>query len=124
MSTVQWKARPTVYRGIPMRSRLEASYAAKLDKTEFEWVYEPRAYGAPGRQQYLPDFELRLPGMTLSAYVEVKPTLELAYLAMERMTVIWDSEPRALLFVVVPPLGLDFCADPRDGMFRKVVRPD
>lgn len=61
------QARPTVYRGILMRSRLEAAWAEQFDAFAWAWRYEPVAFG--GRcGQYLPDFEL--PGVCL---VEVKP---------------------------------------------------
>ena len=66
-------ARPTVYNGIQMRSRLEATYAARLDRAGLTWSYEPRAYGAKGRRQYLPDFEVTFRGTTM--FVEVRPTI-------------------------------------------------
>lgn len=34
-----FQARPTVYDGIPMRSRTEARFAAFLDRAGFEWAY-------------------------------------------------------------------------------------
>lgn len=34
-------ARPTVYKGIKMRSRLEASYAEQLDRDGAHWAYLP-----------------------------------------------------------------------------------
>ena len=51
------KPRPTVYKGIQMRSRLEAGFAAWLDGRFIKWHYEPCAF-ADERGQYLPDFEL------------------------------------------------------------------
>lgn len=75
MNTMQ--ARKTVYKGVEMRSRLEAGYAAWLDRWKFEWEYEPCVF-AGEHGQYLPDFRLR--GVMLSwsdrpvtVYVEVKP---------------------------------------------------
>lgn len=48
--------RPTVYNGIPMRSRMEAAFAAWLDDQDgVKWEYEPYALAGPGGQ-YLPDF--------------------------------------------------------------------
>jgi hypothetical protein len=73
--------------------------AAEFDRDGIIWAYEPRAF-ANELGQYLPDFLLG-PVDDLRAYVEVKPTLELAYLAMPRMQVIWDSEPDALLVIIV-----------------------
>lgn len=71
------KARPTVYNGIKMRSRLEAGFAAWLDAEHFEWEYEPCAF-ATEDGQYLPDFRLREVSVTWVdapqiVYVEVKP---------------------------------------------------
>lgn len=110
MSTT-WKARPTTYKGIHMRSRLEAKYAASLDARQLavRWEYEPQAF-ASERGQYLPDFLLirilsEEPIQLYRQYVEVKPTLELGLRAMERMQVIWESEPGAVLSVVVAGVG-------------------
>lgn len=96
-------ARPTTYRGIPMRSRLEATMAALLDSMGFPWRYEPRAFAGLGGQ-YLPDFEVERPGEG-RFYVEVKPTLEKAMLVLPRMQIIWESEPNAHLLVFVGQIG-------------------
>lgn len=93
-------ARPTVYRGIHMRSRLEARFAAYLDTgARLVWTYEPRAYGGT-HGQYLPDFQVDVG--TSRYFIEVKPTRERALAAIDegRMEVIWESEPRASLVVV------------------------
>lgn len=50
-------ARPTTHRGIAMRSRLEAGFAAWLDSVRLDWTYEPQCY-ASELGQYLPDFHL------------------------------------------------------------------
>ena len=112
-------ARPTVYRGIQMRSRLEARWAAHLDETGCSWAYEPRAY-ADGVSQYLPDFQIlaipEYPGpASIPAFQEVRPTIDGAYRAMAQMPTIWASEPRALLMVVVPDLELYWVADRQAG---------
>ncbi len=86
------KARPTTYKGIRMRSRLEALFAAHLDSRHKTWQYEPRAYGNE-HGQYLPDFQLG------SAYIEIKPETADHDAALERMHVILDSEPHAHLTV-------------------------
>lgn len=75
--TEQFKARPTVYKGVKMRSRLEAGFAAWLDESRFTWEYEPCAF-ATEDGQYLPDFRLTDVTISWSAepatiYVEVKP---------------------------------------------------
>lgn len=101
-----WKARPTVYHGIQMRSRLEALWAAEWDQRRSDgeligWQYEPKAF-ATRRQQYLPDF--RLDYGTSVEYVEVKPgSLSAAelYGLMDRMATVWYSEPNAGLVVVI-----------------------
>ena len=98
----QWAARPTTYKGIAMRSRLEARFAAHLDTWDgVSWSYEPRAFGNESGQ-YLPDFLLTYPDIPDQLYVEVKPTLQSAQLVTARMQIIWDSEPDAWLSVVVP----------------------
>lgn len=93
------KARPTVYRGIAMRSRLEAHFAAALDRVadRSEWSYEPRAY-ADETGQYLPDFEL----CDSRFFVEVKPTREHALRVIDRVRVLFSSEPDAMVVIVWP----------------------
>jgi hypothetical protein len=103
--TETWKARPTTYRGIKMRSRLEATYAAILDQDQtLGWTYEPRAF-ADATGQYLPDFEVELVRGEPWAFVEVKPTVEAAQGSLARMQIIWSSIPDAPLIAVVPRLG-------------------
>lgn len=70
------RARPTVYKGTRMRSRLEAGFAMWLDRMRMEWEYEPHCLaGSAG--QWLPDFQLTnvstLTGAPGRIYVEVKP---------------------------------------------------
>lgn len=68
--------RTTVYKGITMRSRLEAGFAMWLDEQKVKWEYEPCAFGSEAGQ-YLPDFRCQLfdtgPGKTETFYVEIKP---------------------------------------------------
>jgi hypothetical protein len=94
-------ARPTTYKGIAMRSRLEARYAAGLDRQGVRWAYEPRAY-ANGQGQYLPDFELLNPPGGVPVFIEVRPTLERAYQALAQMQIVLDSVPDAFLMVDIP----------------------
>ena len=101
-------ARPTTYKGIQMRSRLEADYAAALDRDGETWEYEPKCFGGPDGQ-WLPDFRVGSDGV----YTEIKP----AYLIewdtdsvidvyervdkiLRRMTVAWLSEPDAHLGLI------------------------
>ena len=68
-----YRGRPTVYKGIRMRSRLETRWARAFDAAHIEWEYEPECFAAEtlGRHsEYLPDF--RLNGRI---YVEIKPPL-------------------------------------------------
>lgn len=98
------RARTTVYRGVRMRSRLEAGFAAWLDERWMPWEYEPCAFG--GRDgQYLPDF--RVDGVVCSwlpspqrIYVEVKPeSWEHDQALVRRMQIVRESEPEAVLVI-------------------------
>lgn len=102
------KARPTLYRGIQMRSRLEADYAAHMDRNGEMWEYEPECFAGPDGQ-WLPDF--RVNGTVLQ---EVKPASLLKYrddendsgltgrvdLILKRMTIAWESNPEAILELI------------------------
>lgn len=57
MTATALRARPTMYNGIQMRSRLEARVAALFDAMGLDWKYEPRAYKS-ARGEYLPDFQV------------------------------------------------------------------
>src|SRR5262245_46645920 len=78
-------ARPTIYNGIQMRSRLEARIAAVLDGMGAEWAYEPQAF-ASNNGQYLPDFLIKSPAQEF--YIEVRPTKEIAERFANRETSI------------------------------------
>jgi hypothetical protein len=68
-------ARPTLYSGVQMRSRLEASFAAHLDELGFSWEYEPICF-ASRKGQWLPDFKcvgVDILGERRTCYFEVKP---------------------------------------------------
>jgi len=66
---------PTLYRGVLMRSRLEAKFAALFDRWGWHWEYEPQDL-----DRYLPDFVLHLHCPLL---VEVK-ALPSEYAAAEK----------------------------------------
>jgi len=104
-------ARPTVYKGIGFRSYLESRFAWYLDDRDEDWIYEPRSYGGPGHG-YLPDFEI------VSAYqptfIELKPTRAEVEPAQDKMSVIWDTHPDALLIVACAE-GRAFFAAYRGG---------
>jgi hypothetical protein len=86
------KARPTIYKGIRMRSRLEASYAQYLDSHGVPWEYEPMAF-ASELGQYLPDFAKWPDDPNRRMFVEVKPSALVVDEVLERMHIILASEP-------------------------------
>jgi hypothetical protein len=101
--------RKTVYKGIEMRSRLEAAYARWLDARRWKWTYETQAF-ASDLGQYFPDFRIEnvhnlVEDTKSHAYVEIKPTFAAidAEAVFRRMEIIWDSEPDAQLLIQVGP---------------------
>ena len=106
-----FSARSTTYKGVRMRSRLEAAYAEQFDAFGWRWEYEPQCF-ASSAGQYLPDFRLTLnadiadefgPAHT---YVEVKPNTGYAGVtdaaaAMPRWwSIISESDPAAVAFIL------------------------
>ena len=89
-------ARVTHYKGVAFRSRLEVRFAFHLDLLGERWKYEPRTYGPKGKR-YIPDFEIL--GAVRPTFIEIKPTLAEVDAAKEKMSVIWDTHPDALLIV-------------------------
>lgn len=60
---------PTTYRGIQMRSRLEAKWAAYFDlRGDTKWEYEPIDLDG-----WIPDFTVKIPVYPLPVLGEVKP---------------------------------------------------
>lgn len=97
------QARSTLYKGIQMRSRLEADFARFLDRTDRPWRYEPQCF-ADERGQYLPDFEVGH-----RSYIEVKPASfpdEQIDPVLDRMAIIWSSQPDARLALVCYEYGV------------------
>lgn len=94
------KARPTTYKGIQMRSRLEAAWAAHFDKHGWTWEYEPMCF-ADESGQYLPDFAVRTSPDMNPTYVEIKPPLpdDTIRTVARRMSIIWHSEPTVELLI-------------------------
>ncbi len=101
-------ARPTTYKGIQMRSRLEADYASALDRDGETWEYEPKCFGGPDGQ-WLPDFRVGFDGI----YTEIKPAhlilwdtpsmldvYERVDKILRQMTVAWLSEPDVTLQLI------------------------
>jgi len=95
------KARTTMYKGIKMRSRLEADFAAFLDSTDAEWEYEPFCFAGPDIQ-WLPDFRVVAHDGKI-IYFEVKPESLMdgdVDAVLDQMTVAWLTEPEAVLELV------------------------
>lgn len=79
----QIEAKPTTYRGIQFKSRLEARWAVFLDTIRFpehirmRWVYEGAQFRiVPGNWTYTPDFLLKFTGAKRgwnNLIIEVKP---------------------------------------------------
>lgn len=122
-------ARPTTYKGIQMRSRLEADYASALDRDGETWTYESKCFGGPDGQ-WLPDFTVGMHGI----YTEIKPAYLIVWDTKEQhevydrvdkilrqMSVAWLSEPDAYLQLIFweygkeqveAPLSIMGCPDP------------
>lgn len=103
--------RPTIYKGIKMRSRLEAKCAQWLDFVEAEWQYEPICY-ADERGQYLPDFVLPKIAATVGGFhqwrplvIDAKPTGADVFETLDRMRCVWSSLDSAALAVCWPRRG-------------------
>lgn len=103
-TALSMKARPTIYNGIQMRSRLEARVAAWFDSIGVSWAYEPVAFASKGGQ-YLPDFEIFTPHapeqLRRRVFVEVKGNLQSIHdlfdLEKRMEAIIGPSDPRAFL---------------------------
>lgn len=107
----RYRGRQTFYKGVKMRSRLEATAAALFDRYAVEWQYEPMCF-ASEMGQYLPDFLVM--GMVEGCgddrchvemgltYVEVKPAELTTKEVMRRMEIVWESDPSAHLLVLDP----------------------
>ena len=103
------RARPTLYKGIRMRSRLEADYAAYLEREGHDWHYESECF-ASAAGQWLPDFLVKHKSGD-ETFLELKPAgrLDDDYMALDgesidghltRMTIAWESKPAASLVLV------------------------
>ena len=66
--------KPTVYRGITFRSRLESRWAVYFDTLRLKWSYEPYPIKLSGGHTYTPDF-LVMGAVKHKGLWEVKPSL-------------------------------------------------
>lgn len=103
----RFPGRPTLYKGIQMRSRLEADFARWLDgpgRQQFSfssWEYEPQCFASEDGQ-YLPDFELTRTDRK-RLYLEIKPQnfpRPDALFVLPQMEIIRQSEPEADLGLI------------------------
>lgn len=113
------QARPTLYKGIQMRSRLEADFAGALDRDGYKWEYEPTCFAGPDGQ-WLPDFYCDEIGD--GVYIEVKPaslatfdTFDTPAMSevinrvdkvLRKMSVAWLSKPAAYVELIFWTYGL------------------
>jgi hypothetical protein len=90
---------PTTYRGVQMRSRHEARWAAFFDALKWPWVYEPIDLS-----NYIPDFIMSFgPGDLL---VEVKPREEDIALAKSKIECSgWTKEAIIVVDAESPLIG-------------------
>jgi hypothetical protein len=95
---MEYKPRTTIYKGIEMRSRLEADVAKFLDKHLINWKYEPMRF-QDEKYSYLPDFMINYCNDLI--FLEVKPTEEQAKNAIDQMTCILHKYPNAKLSTIV-----------------------
>ncbi len=92
------RARPTVYKGVQYRSRLEATWAAFFELSEVKALYEFRE----DLEGYIPDFELVLPLTALPVIAEVKPALRLVDFALAMDKVVAGFEGHVVLLGACP----------------------
>ena len=97
MGYVVITAKPTKYRGVTFRSKLESDWARFLDRQGTEWEYEPRAFSTT-LGCYLPDFWLPY----LSMWAEVKPT-ELDKVALTKIMDVSSQTGNNSLLLEGPP---------------------
>lgn len=110
------KAKPTLYKGIEFRSRLEARWAAFFDLLEWKWEYEPCDFNG-----WYPDFvifgkkadeRITPTGHDGRIFVEVKPVIDFPKDVANRMTRSLPHEmDNTLLILGQRPLE-------RDGFMR------
>jgi hypothetical protein len=90
---------PTRYRGINMRSRHEARWAAFFDELHWTWAYEPIDLAG-----YIPDFLLDVEAGHL--LVEVKPQLDDMAIAQSKIECSgWEREALVVVDAATPLIG-------------------
>jgi hypothetical protein len=101
----EYRGRATKYKGVQMKSRLEARWAMFFDALGVSWKYEPDLFLLPSGK-YLPDFRLQwASGHAL--WVEVKPTEEVLT-ARDKARYKDFAESRVLLLLDGPPAARSY----------------
>lgn len=109
---------PTTYRGIRMRSQLEARQAARMDLYGWHWEYEPERFYSQD-DTYLPDFWVDM-GKSVDCYLEIKGAYPDDMRAVQkRMEIVWRTKPEAFLCILVDETeGLYGAHGDRDRVWR------
>lgn len=104
------KGRPTIFRGIRMRSRNEARFASWLD-TWCCWEYEPFAFRGDNGLEWLPDYRLwdvavSWSPVPMTVFVELKHSNWFAQVTesewdetLRKIGAIFDSDPSAVVIL-------------------------
>jgi hypothetical protein len=91
---------PVKYKGIQMRSALEARHAGKLDMSRLTWKYEPERFYSKA-DTYLPDFWVQMPDGG-DCYLELNGATPKKLPAIKRrMEIIWETRPDAFLCIII-----------------------
>ncbi|NWF71148.1 MAG: hypothetical protein HXY40_18860 [Chloroflexi bacterium] len=89
---------PGIYKGTPMRSQSEISFASELDARRIRWQYEP---GPLGRSKFVVDFYLPDYG----AWVDIRrtePNAKEQVILAQVADALWLERNRERLFVFMP----------------------
>jgi ribosomal protein L37AE/L43A len=98
-ATIKRVGVPTLYRGVMMRSRLEARWAAFFDALRWPWEYEPLDLAG-----YIPDFVLGFEAGDV--IVEVKPRDgDLAFAQSKIEVSGWEREAIVVVSAAQPEIG-------------------
>ena len=94
---------PTTYKGVEMRSKLEAAWAEWFDRHKIKWAYEPEGFDLDGLW-YLPDFWLP----EIKTFVEVKGIMDDLDKEKLRRLIPLASERGITVIVGYAPAGLNY----------------
>jgi len=112
-------AKPTWYKGVHFRSKLESEWAQLFDFLEIQWVYEKEPFVLDSGC-YLPDFWFP----EFSKWGEVKPGLLGDVAKRKLMELTSKTGYDSILFEGKPRLGLfrkfQVCFDGRNTLYKSV----